>query len=59
MIDLTMEEWGKRLLKTGRYKNIRYNYAEKYTLVLDTKTGFKYEATYNMTTYMMNLNRVE
>lgn len=58
MIELSMDEWGKKLLKTGRYKTIRYNYAEKYTLVLDTKTGFKYKTTYNMTTHKMNLKKV-
>lgn len=59
MIELSMDEWGNRLLKTGRYKTISYNYAEKYTLVKDTKTGLNYRATYNMTTHKMNLVRVK
>lgn len=58
MIEMTMDEWGKRLLRTGRYKTISYNYLEKYTLVQDMLTGNTYEAKYNMTTHMMNLKRV-
>lgn len=58
MIELTMDEWGKRLLRTGRYKTISYNYTEKYTLVQDMLTGNEYEARYNMTTHMMNLEKV-
>ena len=59
MIELTMDEWSNRLMKTGRYKTIRFNYNEKYTLVQDMVTGNRYEATYNMNTHMMNLRKVE
>ena len=54
-----MDEWGKRLLKTGRYKTIHYNYIGKYTLVRDMLTGNNYKATYNMTTHKMNLKKVK
>ena len=58
MIELTMEEWGRRLLKTRRYITIHYNYIGKYTLIRDIITGNNYKATYNMTTHMMNLKKV-
>lgn len=59
MIEMSMDEWGKRLLQTRRYKTIQYNYAEKCTIVRDMLTGNRYEATYNMTTHMMNLKRLK
>ena len=58
MIEMTIDEWGKRLLKTGRYKTIRYSYTGRFTLVQDMLTGNRFKAQYNMTTHMMNLERV-
>ena len=58
MIEISMDEWGKRLLKTGRYKTISYNYIGKYTLVRDMINGNNYKAVYNMKTHMMKLTKV-
>ena len=58
MIELSMEKWGSRLLRTGRYKTISYNYIGKYTLLRDMKMGVNYKAVYNLKTLKMNLTRV-
>lgn len=57
MIELSMDEWGKRLLQTGRYITLRFNYNEGCTFVRDTSTGNDYKATYNTVTQKMNLVR--
>lgn len=59
MIEMSMDEWGNRLLSTGIYKTIRYSYVGKYSIVRDTKTGNTFKAKYNMTTHMMNLTKVK
>lgn len=57
-MEITMDEWYNRMIKTCRYKTIHFNYIGKYTLLLDTKTGYKYKATYCIATNMMNLRKV-